>query len=210
MRRRLLTTLTAAVFATALCLTPPDGSGRATAQGAARDTQPVYTTPDGFLLGSAVPGAYADLLRNKTGITTSVHTDVPAPGVYTVWWVIFNHPSSCATYLCTFDEPDLVSNAAGRVILPGEAGNLSASLRVAGPLKEVLYEGQDPGLTNPQGALVLLVIRYHGQALPGQLSQQFQHYLGGCPDGGPPCQDVQLAVFPGEECVGVCADPSAL
>ena len=209
MRKQLLSTLTAAVIAAALGLTPPAGL-RAAAKGTIHETQPVLTTPDGFLLGSQVPGAYASLVRNKTGVTTNVHTMVAAPGAYTVWWVIFNHPASCATYLCTYDEPDLVSHAVGRVVLPGEGGNLSASLRVGGPLGEVLYEGQDPGLANPKGALVLLVIRYHGLALPGQLSQQLKTYLGGCPDGGPPCQDVQLVVFRGNECTGACADPSAL
>jgi hypothetical protein len=150
-------------------------------------------------------------MRNSNGITTNVNTAVAEPGVYTVWWVVFNHPATCSTYLCTFDEPDLVSHAAGHIVADRGNANLAGSLRVGGPLGEVIYEGPEPELTNPEGALITLVIRYHGLAIPGAIPQQRSTFLGGCPLGGSlSCQDVQLVVFPGNECTGTCADPSAL
>jgi len=211
MRKQLLTLLLVALFAIPLITIPDIGLRSVGAQGATREVQPVYTTPDGFLLGSPVPGALANLVRGRNGITTNVQTAVAAPGAYTVWWVVFNNPGACATYLCTFDEPDLVSHAAGHIVSPGGNANLSGSLRVGGPLGEVIYEGPDPGLTNPSGALITLVVRYHGPALAGMIPQQISTFLGGCPPGGGlSCQDVQLVVFPGNECTGACADPTAL
>jgi hypothetical protein len=209
MRKQLLPPLLIALFAITLGIMPYVGVQRVAAQGTTRETQPVYTTPDGFLLGPPVSGAYSDLLRSNNGLTTNVHTFVTAAGVESVWWVIFNHPASCVTYLCTFDEPDLVVSATAHVIPASGIANLSGSLRVGGPYSgEVIYEGPEPSLTNPTGALITLVIRYHGPKLPG--SEQMSTYLGGCPDGGAPCVDAQLVIFPGNECTGACADPLAL
>jgi len=169
-----------------------------------RQTAAVNTTPDGFVLGSAVPGAYATLVRNKTGITANVHTTVPADGAYSLWWVIFNHPETeCTnpsnTYQCEFDLPDIVVNATGNISAGGNL-NMSAWLGVGGPYSgEVICPGfagpcSGEGLTNPQGALVLLVIRYHGPATPGIIPQQLTTYFGG-PDGCAACVDEQLVLF---------------
>jgi hypothetical protein len=207
--RRILTSITVAVLLVVMFgVTPQRGVRAASGQGAARENQPVYTTPNGFLLGPPVPGAYADLVRNKTGLTASVHTSVTDRGAYTLWWVIFNHPESCVTYLCTYDAPDLLVSASGHIVSALDGANLSAHLTAGGPYSgEVLYVGADPGLTNPRGALITLVLRYHGPAQPGEIPQQFSTYLGGCPeDGGLPCQDIQLAVFPGD-CAGACSTP---
>ena len=113
MRRQLLLLPISGLFLFALAFTSQLSVQSVIAAGASTETQPVYTTHDGFLLGSVVPGAYARLVRNRNGLTTNVHTLVEGSGVYTVWWVVFNHPEDCATYLCTFDEPDIVVNATG-------------------------------------------------------------------------------------------------
>ena len=176
--------------------------------GATQEFTQAYTTPDGFLLGSVVPGSEATLTRSRTGLTTNVHTTVDMAGVYSVWWVLFNHPGSCMTYLCTFDEPDLVVNATGHIVPNVGNASFSARLTPGGPYSgEILFEGPEPTLTNPDGALIVLVIRYHGPAIPGMIPQQFSYFLGGCPDDGPPCQDKQLVVFRGDECTGACAIP---
>jgi hypothetical protein len=177
------------------------------ASGATTETQPVYTTPDGFLLGDVVSGAYAKLVRNNNGITTNVHTSLTGSGVYSMWWVVFNHPDACATFLCTYDEPDLVVSATGKVVPSGGPANLSAWLGLGGPYSgEILYEGPEASLTNPNGALITLVVRYHGPAIPGQIPEQLTTFLGGCPNGGAPCVDEQLVVFPGD-CSGACLVP---
>jgi hypothetical protein len=217
MRRQLLLLSVVLLFALALSFTSPVGIQRVGAAGAARETQPVYTTPDGFLLGPAVPAAYATLVRNKNGLTTNVHTSViSGPGAYTVWWVIFNDPASCAFYLCTFDEPDLVVNATGKIVPAGGAANFGAWVGPGGPYSgEIIFGDPQPGLTNPSGALIVLVVRYHGPAIPGQIPEQLTTFFGGgCgfdamgnPTG--PCVDEQLVVFPGD-CSGDCLDPSKL
>lgn len=204
MRNLKMVILAAALCALTLSLTT---STRVTAESADRETVPVYTTPDGFLLGAPVPGANASLVRGSNGITTNVHTFVTAPGAYTLWWVVFNHPQNCQTYLCTFDEPDFVIGATGHPVNGAEISNLSARLNVGGPYNnEILYEGPDPGLTNPDGALITLVIRYHGTDLESGGSKQFRRFLAGCPDDGAPCEDVQLVVFPGD-CSALCLVP---
>jgi|SRR5215510_4794339 len=205
---KLLPLLFLTLFAIALTSTSGFTTRSVAAQGATHETTQVYTTPDGFLLGDVVPGSDATLLRNRNGLTTNVHTLVDAPGAYTVWWVLFNHPSSCTTYLCTFDEPDLVVNATGHLVPAVGNANFSGRLIPGGPYSgEVIYEGPEPELTNPAGALITLVIRYHGPAIPGMVPQQLTTFLGGCPDDGPPCEDKQLVVFAGPECTGACATP---
>jgi hypothetical protein len=213
--KKLLIVLSLMLLASAILGTTPVAAlptARAASVNSSIDVQPVHTTPDGFLLGPAVPNAYARLVRTSNGITTNVHTTVSSGGgVYSLWWVIFNNPSARVTYICTFDDPDIVVNATAHIV-PDGVGNLSASLRPGGPYSgEVLYVSPNGTgtLTNPEGALVLLVLRYHGPADPSTLPDQFVHYLGGCPDGSA-CTDEQLAVFPGDECTGNCADPSAL
>jgi len=67
-------------------------------------------------------------------------------------------------------------------------------------------EGEDHGLTNPQGAEVHLVLRSHGPRIPGQVAEQRTTFAGGCEfflDPGAThelepgqCSDLQFAVFP--------------
>ena len=102
----------------------------------------------------------------------------------------------------------MVVNATGHLVSAVGNANFGARLLPGGPYSgEVIFEGPEPELTNPAGALIVLVIRYHGPAIPGMLNEQFTTFLGGCPDGGAPCEDVQLVVFRGPECTGACATP---
>jgi len=196
------------LMVSSLSLSDPFEFQRVSAQGSSQSTVPVYTTPDGFLLGDVVDGAEARLVRNPNGLTTNVHTFVSPAGAYTLWWVVFNHPQNCTTYLCTFDEPDFAIGATGHPTSDSAGtANFSGRLSVGGPYNNyVLYEGPDPGLTNPSGALITLVIRYHGPNLEPGGSNEFRGYFAGCADGGAPCQDQQLVVFPGD-CSGLCLVP---
>jgi hypothetical protein len=207
MNRTLFVVLTIALLATLLSFAPSGDVRSVAAQGATHETIPVYTTPDGFLLGDPIPGAYASLHRNGNGMTTNIHTFVTDPGAYTLWWVVFNHPQACQTYLCTYDEPDLITAATGHPVGSAEIASFTGRLNVGGPYNnEILYEGPDPGLTNPSGSLITLVIRYHGTELTRGGSKQFRRFLAGCPDDGAPCEDVQLIIFPGD-CSGACLVP---
>jgi hypothetical protein len=206
MTRVRLLLLTAMLLAIALSVSSSSMQQRVAAQAASNTTVPVYTTPDGFILADVIDGAEARLVRNSAGLTTNVHT-FASPGAYTMWWVVFNHPQDCQTYICTYDEPDLVIGATGHPVSASELANFSARLGVNGPYNNfILYEGPDPTLSNPAGALITLVIRYHGSELASGGSDEFRNYFAGCPDGGAPCQDQQLVVFPGD-CSGLCLVP---
>jgi hypothetical protein len=201
MKRQILSLSCVALFL--MCFVAPFNS-RVAADRANHQTAPVNTTPDGFVLGPEVPGASATLVRSRNGITANVHTTVSSAGVYSLWWVIFNHPETQCTdpsdnYQCEYDLPDIVVNATGHISAGGNL-NMSAWLGVGGPYSgEVICPGfagpcSGVGLTNPEGAVVLLVIRYHGPATPGIIPQQLTTYLGG-PDDCAVCVDEQLVLF---------------
>jgi hypothetical protein len=80
MRRQRLLLLLALLLAVTLSFTSQPCVRSVAAEGANQETQPVYTTPDGFLLDPAVPGAYAKLTRNQNGIRTNVQTSVLGSG----------------------------------------------------------------------------------------------------------------------------------
>lgn len=201
MKRQLLSLSCILLFT--LSVIAPLGTRSVAAVGASRQTAPVNTTPDAFNLGPEVPGAYATLVRNQKGITTDVHTTEDAPGVYSLWWVIYNHPENCNNpdnlYQCEYDLPDIIVNATANIASGGNL-NLAAKLNVGGPYSgEVICPGfagpcSGDGLTNPAGALVLLVIRYHGPATPGIVQDQLTQYLAG-PDDCSVCVDNQLVLF---------------
>ena len=67
----------------------------------------------------------------------------------------------------------------------------------------------DPGLTNPADALITLIVRYQGRAIPGVIPQQLTNFEGGCPEGESPCVDEQLVIFLGD-CDNACLDPNNL
>lgn len=160
------------------------------------------TVTPGFVVndadGSEVTcGASAKIVRTDTNITTTVKTCGLIPGAYSLWWLIFNDPDAEG-------PPDIISNATGKVVGPDGTGNFAASLSVGGPYREIGCPGiigdllgipcSGDGLTNPRGALVVLVIRYHGPVIPGSNSDQFSTFMGGCP-GGVGCVDMQDVVF---------------
>src|SRR6266705_1613905 len=205
MRKLVFSLEVVALFAIAFGFTPQTSVRSAAATDATQQTVPVYYLgPDEFSIVGTVPDAYATLVRNKKSITANVHSSVSDAGAYTLWWVIFNHPENCTdpadTYPCEYDFPDIVLNATGNVS-SGAALNLSANLSIGGPYSDeascpgILGDCPGTGLTNPAGAVVQMVIRYHGPAIPGKIPQQLSTFLGGCPDGGAPCEDPQIVVF---------------
>ena len=175
---------------------PSVGAGSTSAHGASSTTTDVLDNTF-----TPIPGAYARLTRNNNNITVNIHTLNLPPGAYSVWWVIWNHPENCLTD-CLSDPDDVDNslgtgetfvNATGHVLGRGAAANFSASLSVGGPYSGEYFFG--PGLTNPGGVLVLLVVRYHGPAIPGMIPQQTAYFEGGCPGGLAPCEDMQFVVF---------------
>lgn len=212
----LVLALTFAVPVVAQEATP--GAGEATPEAVAPvagkvSTSDVYWLPETFWSGVAVPGSVSSLVAFEEGVSLSLTTNGLEPGhAVTVWWVVFNNPEHCmngeAPMLC--GEGDLliaggdeavegtVLAATGHIIGPDGAGHFDAYL-ATGDTTAVMGDG--PGLTNPLGAEIHLVIRTHGPPQSGLVGDQVQTFGGGCnnaPEGtGEPgdfaCTDNQFA-----------------
>jgi hypothetical protein len=155
--------------------------------------------------GTVVAGSASQLVRNNNGLTTSVNTSDLTPGVYTLWWVIFNNPENCVVpHQCSVPA-DLLDpsqqaavqssavNAAGHLVSSNGIGNFGAWIGIGGPYSGELLAG--PGLLDIRGADILLVVRYHGPALQHQLIEQMTTFTGGCAVNT--CFDDQFAYYPG-------------
>ncbi len=142
--------------------------GRAGA--ATQDTSPVAT------FAGAVVGT-STLIRTGSGISFSLSTSgLEAGHAVTVWWMVFNPDGSVS-----------VQYAAGHVIDEGGVAEFGGHLSV-GDTDGVINNG--PGLLDAQGANVVLVVRDHGPADPGRVSQQI-HTFGVC---NPTCTDRQMSM----------------
>lgn len=147
------------------------------------------------------------LMRKPNGISAQVKTTGLTPGnVYTLWFVVFNNPESCEGGC---NGPDLIGNPAVNGTLAFGAGAIAAgdgSITLAGYLQEgdtsgypddfpiQPLPGADTGLAvgNADGAEIHLVVRDHGQPVPGLVSEQLHTFGGGCDVNV--CQDVQVAL----------------
>lgn len=175
----------------------------------------IYTTGD----QDVVHGAKAQLSTNNDKITMSVNTKELTPGdVVTVWWIIFNNPEECANGtpgIANCAAPDLFNPAVQAEVLFADGAVIEQNGK--GKYSAELYQGFVPrgwfgnGLLSPTGAEVHLVIRTHGQAIPGIINDMITTFGGACsnvPAGHPShneilpgtpgpneCADIQFAVF---------------
>jgi hypothetical protein len=159
-------------------------------------------TTDVFYLSdfSPVPGSYSRLLRTNNSLTVNVNTSDLPQGAYTLWWLIYNHPEECTVpFECldpahdeAIDSPVqfAAQNATGKIVGESGVGNFSASIKIGGPPSGEVLQG--PGLLNPAGALVVMIVRYHGPALPGMIPLQISMFNGGCAINN--CEDMQIAI----------------
>ena len=161
-----------------------------------RSNAAVYKISD----GSVVAGAASTLFRSSNTLTMMLSTNSLPSGAYTAWWVIENYPQFCTERPCTLQDEEnplvqsSVLNATGHVVSVDGVGNFAAWVSVGGPYRgEVLF---GPGLVNPQGADVYLIIRYHGAIIPGMLKSQLTTYDGGCSINT--CSDEQIAFHFGQ------------
>ena len=180
------------------------------------DTSPVQLFSD----ESEVEGSWSMLTRYESGAAMTVHTSGLTPGnVVTTWWVIFNTPENCSDAACgeddivLFDEagemvmgdngPELnmeqieaaqisVQGATGNLIGDSGEGHFAAWLGV-GEVPGIVF---GPGLQNPSGAEIHLVLQDHGPMQPDAFDTQITTFQGGCAVEFPnePCQDVQFSV----------------
>jgi hypothetical protein len=171
----------------------------AAAAPASTQSSGVYSLSD----GNPVDGAGATLLRTDSSIRMTLHTTQLDPGgTYTVWWIIFNNPAACTDafhglgLLC--GEGDLGSPAVaasvlfatGHVVGQNGKGNFGAHLHVGQMTNDVLF---GPGLLDPRGAEIHVIVRSHGDPIPGLVREQISTVGGGCDINT--CESQQFAAF---------------
>lgn len=143
-------------------------------QGQRADVQP-------FEEGAAITGT-SGISRGSEAVSIWARTEGLTPGhVVTMWFLIFNNPSGCATSPCT--GGDLGNEAAeGSVIYADGAivgGNgiaHHAGRRNYGYNGIVLF---GDGLTTAN-AEIHIVLRSHGEQLTGMVASQMTTLNGGC------------------------------
>lgn len=164
------------------------GAGLATAPATAAGNAAVTTSAaHAFPTGPVKAGASSTLVRNSNGATTTFLSPGLAVGeVYTLWWVIFNHPENCSGGVCNLDDVlPFPGNAAagvsllyggGHVIPTSGRGNFADHLAV-GDTSGAMF---GPGLIDPLNAVVHVVLRTHGPVIPDLLDEQLSTFGGGC------------------------------
>ena len=153
-----------------------------------------------FADGSPVAGAWSTLATGDSGARMALQTSgLPAGHTVTVWWVIFNEPQNCthpeaglrcsAGDLPPFGGDDSAATslvyAAGHEIGGGGRATFSARLPT-GDTSGALW---GPGLIDPLGADIHLLVRDQGTLTPHQRSQGI-HDFGLC---SPTCTNLQFS-----------------
>jgi hypothetical protein len=157
-----------------------------------------------YAFGSTViiPQAGASLSRSNEGVFGTISTSHITPGnVVTLWWAIFNNPRACAGATCA---PSDLNNPAVYGSLQYGGGYL-VGINGRADFGGYLGVGDNtgfhflpmfpnmpnpaPGLVDPKGAEIHLVIRDHGPASsdPGTLQQQLTTFGTGT--------NIQAAIF---------------
>jgi hypothetical protein len=190
--------------------------------------QPITTatTVHWFKDDSTVEGSHAILTRMEHGISMSLDTSGMEPdGAYTIWWLIFNVPENCSDSVCGINDVYLMDDSSNfildgngqrqlnrPIIEAARASALWAAGNIAFRNRTATFEGHLPvgdtsgnvwfgpdGLLDPMKAVVHLIVREHGPAVPGDsLRKQLFTFDGGmCPNpiNKAPCKNIQYALF---------------
>jgi hypothetical protein len=150
----------------------------AAAGGSEIGTSGVYSTNRDHSFVAWVPGASSTLVRTPNGISISLQTSsLPAGHAVTVWALIFNSPSACGAGGCDESHGDLgipammgsVQHVAGHIV--GTNGSFAGHLAIG----DSAHAFVGPGLLNPFGAEIHLIVRDHGLADPAIITDQFNN-----------------------------------
>jgi len=201
--------LGAAMLASALPAAAQDDMAPATQM----STSGAFGFPGTAWEGQPIAGATSSYVAYEEGVSATLHTSGLEPGhVVTMWWVVFNDPELCTNGegglrcgegdLLIFGGDEAIEgtvlNAGGHIVGPDGAGHFGSFLPT-GDTTDVMIAG--PGLTNPLGADVHLVLRDHGPVQAGLFIDALNSYGGGCTEapegtgtlGDFACVDVQFA-----------------
>jgi hypothetical protein len=166
------------------------------------------TSEDVVMLATGQVAGTSKLVRNDSGVHMTFRTTGLEPGtVATIWRVLFNDPEECANPgNCTGTDSgnpavDFSSfYPAGHVIGGSGKANYGASLPVGrltvdpDPAANQLVRGPaqaEPGdgiLNDARKAEIHLVLRTHGQAIPGLIQHQLSTFDAGCVTAPPALQ----------------------
>ena len=147
---------------------------------------------------SEVPGSSASLVSNPNGATTTFHTSELPEGTYTTWWIIWNNPDACENpnsilgTQCTLADGKIndtgfsVVFGTGHVVGSNGVGNFGSHLTK----DDLTNVRRGEGLTNPMGAEIHILVRYHGELDPTIVAEEIHTFGGGCP-----CANTQAAAF---------------
>lgn len=167
------------------------------ADSAVRDTSSVHWQSD----GSVVPGSSSLLVRTGSSVSMTLQTSQLPPGhAATVLWAIFNHPEFCSGgHFGLRCSPGDLSNPqvqASQVFAGGHTtgsdgiGNFGAHLAMDDTSKALF----GPGLTNPTGADIHIIVFDHGEADPALMPSQINS-ANVC---NPTCINLQAAAHEAE------------
>jgi hypothetical protein len=146
-----------------------------------------------------VGGAWSSLVTNASGASMTLHTNsLDAGHAVTIWWIIFNNVGACRSGIengggLRCGESDLfrtgvdasVLYATGHVVGNNGVGNFSAHLNT-GDASGALF---GPGLVNPLGADIHLIVHDHGPVDQSLMPAQI-HSFDVC---NGPCFDPQAS-----------------
>jgi hypothetical protein len=166
-----------------------------------QDESEVRNFPTGT---EVIEGASSTLRRSPNGISWTFKTnELQAGHAYTLWVVAFNNPDACVDG-CGLDDlarPDVATTLAfggGHVVGPSQSATFSGHLRegdasgfpLDSPFAGVVG-GEHLGLVDAAIAEIHLVIRDHGEVIPGRVSEQIGTFSGACDVNA--CANVQFA-----------------
>lgn len=164
------------------------------------DSKPLQWFADG-----ANTGGWSHLTRLDNMVLATLEVVGLNPGdAVTLWWVVFNDPSSCSDGVCGEDDfADVsvaqisVGNATGGIVKADGTMEMGAVLREgAGEPSghQVLFAATQSGYFLDDAALaeIHFVVQIHGQARGGKkMLEQITYFEANCT---PSCADVQFAV----------------
>lgn len=187
MRSRCLMLLAATLFLIVGGLVVVDSSSADPAE----FTEGSLFTDGACTAGNEVADSSATVVRTDNGLAMRISTNDLPPGAYTVWWVLSGGGIS---------DGSLTVRATGGIVGENGIGYFAASLTVGDYFQDntdgqpkndsnvILNEGT---FTDPHDVSVKLVVKHHGEVIPGTVNQQMHTVGGGCPPNT--CTDVQWA-----------------
>lgn len=151
-----------------------------------RSSSPVFTIPPP---SPAVVGS-SQLVRTDRGVAATLDTSGLPPGhAVTLWMIVANEPGDCEEGIPGLSQCGPMDHVAGRgdISVHQAGGRIAAEdgtahygthLRV-GDTSRALFAG-DPGLVDPRGAEVILILKTHGPKIPRLTSEMLSTFAAGC------------------------------